>query len=961
MNFPSDLAFRCLNASPCGYMVLNSDQRICFWNIWLEQSSGKSSLDVCGKLLTDIFPSLHGSRLQDSAKLALEDGLASIITPKLNRHPLPLFNRVATGEKKVFPQVLRVQSVKDSAAVHFCLIQVEDVSGAFHREHHLRQQATDLQQQKQALTESEARFRSLFAAAPVGLLIVSVEELTIHLHNKQASHLLQMEGSTNIGSLSDLLPRKKDRQALRDYAATKAEEPGIFTVKIESQHHPWGLLSLSPCSFNGEPALIGGLLDISRRVEAEQIATTACLDAEQANAAKSMFLAHMSHEIRTPLNAIIGLSQLTLAETPVGLVHDNLEKIEQSGQLLLSLINDILDFSKIEAGEMQLDLNNCDLDELTGQIIDTFNQQTTNKGLDFTVTVNTQVPRFVETDSLRLQQILNNLMSNAVKFTSSGQINLRIDWLKSSSCNYLNFEIEDSGIGMDSQTVKKLFRPFAQADSSTSRCYGGTGLGLVISQRLSKILGGEIQVSSQSGVGSCFRLCLPITTASSPMITVPKKLLGQTIAGWQLSEQQKTLVKRALSPWQFSYQHLTEHSQLKQFSIILSNDPNLVTSEVGKVVLPPHTLSASQLRTAIINSLYTESDAQTPLSDTDKILSEISLLVVEDNAINQQVVRAILENFGCTVVIASSGTEALEMLGNHDLRTNIDAVLMDIQMPGMDGYETTKLLRAHPFDYKKPIIALTAHAMNEDRSRCLDVGMDDHVGKPIQAQQLLRVLQQHVCLQNSDITTTITTPQQVENWQPTQGLARVGDDKTLFFSLISQFQQNYTESSLDLKTLSSWSLKQQKFWLHNLKGVAANLGAMPLSRCAANLELELDQDSAGNIAQSLWIQLQQALVAALHTMLEWQAENERSNDKKQEDGPSDQATPEKTRALLKIMLEQLQLQDLEALDNWQELKKLLQPNCRELIDQLSGELTGLEFAAAQNTLQQISSLNNFES
>lgn len=280
MKLHPDLAFKCLDSSPCGYILLDANQRICFWNRWLEQFSGLSSLDLCGNLLTDIFPSLRNSRLQDTVVLALENGLPSIITPKLNRHPLPLYSKDATGKNIIFPQVLRIQCIKHSEDVRFCLIQVEDVSAAFHREHHLRQQTADLHQQKQALGESEERFRSLFSAAPVGLFITSKDDLTIHLCNEHTCHLLQIEDSTKPGSLYEFLPRHADRQLIREYTV-KAEKPTTFTVQIESQLHPWGLLSLSPCNMDGESALIGGLLDISRRVEAEQVATEAYRELEK--------------------------------------------------------------------------------------------------------------------------------------------------------------------------------------------------------------------------------------------------------------------------------------------------------------------------------------------------------------------------------------------------------------------------------------------------------------------------------------------------------------------------------------------------------------------------------------------------------------------------------------------------------------------------------------------------------
>ncbi len=390
---------------------------------------------------------------------------------------------------------------------------------------------------------------------------------------------------------------------------------------------------------------------------------SAKLLAEAANQAKSEFLANMSHEIRTPMNGILGMSQLGLQEKEPEKMRHQLQRVNQSGRLLLGIINDILDFSKIEAGKLELDPQPFRLEQFEDELKSLLIGLAKNKNIDFhihcqwlgycqtspqcgnSMQCQKQCMAYLYADNLRLRQVLINLVSNAIKFTEFGEVNLRLTL----DNGWLECVVEDTGVGMTPEQQAKLFHVFTQADTSITRKHGGTGLGLVISERLVRLMGGgDIKIQSQPGVGSSFRFRVPLRQCSP--------------------EEESRL--------------LTQLEERKG---------------------PPPALTGR-------------------------------VLLVEDNIINQEVVSAHLEHLGVDFVIASNGKEALEESKKQDF----DLVLMDIQMPIMDGYQATRAIRE--FNQTIPIIALTAAAMVEDKNRALDAGMNDHLTKPIEPAQLYRLI-----------------------------------------------------------------------------------------------------------------------------------------------------------------------------------------------------------------------------
>lgn len=409
--------------------------------------------------------------------------------------------------------------------------------------------------------------------------------------------------------------------------------------------------------FDNEQCILTYIRDLREQKRHEMALLTAKEQAEVATRAKSEFLARMSHEIRTPMNGVIGLTQMALATAPSPKQRELLEKIQASAQILLGIINDILDFSKIEQGKIELESRPFSLTGVFRTISDLLTPQAVNKNITFEQRIDTAM--FAETllkgDALRLSQVLLNLCGNAVKFTETGGVVLSATCLdKTTEAVSLRFSVKDTGIGLSEDQLPLLFQPFTQADSSTTRKYGGTGLGLMISRLLVEQMGGAISVVSEPGVGSefSFTLRLPISRESA-------------------------------------------------------GDP-----------LGP-----------------AKADAEPTASFAGK-----RILVAEDNEVNQLVIVAFLESLGIAVTLAGNGQEAVDLVGSLDF----DCIFMDIQMPVMDGLTATRAIRAHERQELRgvPIIAMTAHAMPDDVQKSLEAGMNAHVTKPIDREQLVRLLQQ---------------------------------------------------------------------------------------------------------------------------------------------------------------------------------------------------------------------------
>ncbi len=463
-------------------------------------------------------------------------------------------------------------------------------------------------------------------------------------------------------------------------AATEALQSGRPIRRTITGTSSFGKELALDCEFvtimrQGEPHLMLLAKDISEFRAAEKALKQATQLAEDANRTKSEFLANMSHEIRTPMNAVIGLAQLALDHAQDATLRDYLQQMYGSASALLDLINDILDYSKIEAGQLQIDAHEFNTRDISASLLGMFRLACQNKGLTLTVTIADEVPLRLIGDSLRIRQVLTNLVGNAIKFTADGAINIDIQRLTDvelpSGRVRLRFVVRDTGIGMELEALGRLFQPFVQADGSITRRYGGTGLGLTISRKLVLLLGGDIAVDSMPGHGSQFQFDLDFGVPA----------------------------------------HLTNHAQLT--SRLDTAPASLSTPPDGRPIHNENTLVVSAM----------------PIAGAH-------ILVVEDDPINQRVASGLLQRAGLKITVAAHGAEALERLE----QCPVDAILMDLQMPVMDGFEATKRIRADARWKNVPIIALTAAVLVHGREECVDAGMNDFCAKPVQPHELIATL-----------------------------------------------------------------------------------------------------------------------------------------------------------------------------------------------------------------------------
>ncbi|MDL1963412.1 MAG: response regulator [Deltaproteobacteria bacterium] len=662
--------------------------------------------------------------------------------------------------------------------------------------------------------------------------------------------------------------------------------------------------------------VLGGfeiLRDLTAEVEAEERLQDAYLReekakqaAEAATKAKSEFLANMSHEIRTPMNGVIAAVELALSEKMSPRAERYLEIIQSSAYSLLGIINDILDFSKIEADKLNIETHPFLLDEVIDRITDVFMTEAAGKRIELLIDIDLEAPNALIGDPLRLQQILKNLIGNAVKFTEIGGIILvRVtESEKSADRTTLTFSVKDTGIGIAPKYLSRLFKPFSQVDTSTTRKYEGTGLGLSICKRLVEMMGGRIWVESKLGKGSTFSFTISLGLQSAdqkqkfvppPDIQHLNVLVIDDCADSRLIMQKMLesfgLRVKSVSSGEESIEVLeTNKTRKKPFELVVIDwmMPGLSGLETSKKIrknlkltIPIILMTAFEKENEIldaenagVNAFLTKPIHQSTLfnaiMDTfgkkalkiegkekhittrasiyKNFLRGIRILVAEDNPTNQEIALAILEGAGIVVEIADNGKKAVEAVQ----KSRFDVVLMDIQMPGMDGYEATKMIRKDSKFKSLPIIAMTAHAMKGDEEKCLEAGMDGYVSKPISQDRLFHTIWKSMkhrkkalypgkpeTPEATDITVAQTEdlPERLPGINIQDALSALNIEKAVFKHILTGFLKNNKKSANKIRDAfdgKDWESLVQI--AHSLKGSAGNIGADKLYKTAHELE-----------------------------------------------------------------------------------------------------------------------------
>ncbi|MDJ0666881.1 MAG: transporter substrate-binding domain-containing protein [Desulfobacterales bacterium] len=879
----------------------------------------------------------------------LTHGQVSICAPP--DHECPMLETIQTG-RKCMTEHVHTGPQGQKLIMEVSTFPIRSEGGKVHQVVHVARDITERKMAEDKIRDSQRQLSQIVDFLPDPTWVVDCDGVVVSWN--RAIEKLTGVPAADIGGKGDYeyaLPFYDERRPVlidlvREW--NEAYKQKYLTVKKDGEnlraesYHPHlgdggiyinAIASLLYDTAGHVTGAIESLRDISESKHLQEELLHAKQAADEANQAKSDFLANMSHEIRTPMNAVLGMSHLALQTELTSKQEDYLKKIQTGAHSLLRIINDILDFSKIEAGKLDVEHIEFNLEEVLENMANMIPAKAREKQLEVLYATAPDVPLSLIGDPLRLGQILLNLTNNAVKFTDKGEIVVSTELVtRAPDTATLKFSVRDTGIGMTAEQSAKLFQPFTQADSSTTRKYGGTGLGLTICKRLVEMMNGDIGVTSEPGEGSTFFFHAVFGLADQEI----KKRTQQvgTLKGLRVlvvddSATSQSIFKETLESFTFNvtvtdsgakaiteFAAATERGQGYDLIIMDWKMPGMDGIETARKIraqfagsaMPRIILVTAYGRQEImqqaeaaglegflikpinpsvmlntIMDVFGKDAVREPGDSAERgepvdALRQIKgsrILLVEDNEINQQVATEILTNAGLQVALAVNGQEAVDMVQAHDY----DVVLMDIQMPVMDGYAAAREIR-NPIRQRDggqesdiqniPIIAMTAHAMAGDREKALACGMNDHVTKPIDTRDLFTTLAkwiQPVAAQEPDSGSTTSRaaapqpvadsprlvsdddglPQDLPGFDLAAGLARLQGNRRLYRKLLLDFSAGYDSIGAEIqKALATGDIDQVHSLVHNIKGLAGNLAATRLHSAATEMDGQVKQVMVGN-------------------------------------------------------------------------------------------------------------------